>query len=766
MLCLKFRDGVSIPYEPSKFLHAGGNSHVKCVKITLVPCPRFAYLNSMSEDKQIKEQRPKTHTTPRIWFLRLLAITVIPTLLFLLLELSLRIAGYGVPATATIKCQVKGEDAYCENAKFAWQFFPKKIAREFYPFTFAADKPDNTYRIFVLGASAAQGAPAGEYCFGRMVEVMLRQTYPKVRFEVNTLAMPAINSHAVLKIAEECASHQSDLFVVYLGNNEVVGPHGPGTIFAPISSNLSFIRTQMAFRATRFGQLLKNLIESAGTRKKTHLAWGGMEMFLEKQVRADSDELQIVYRHFRKNLEDISRIAQKGKIPIIFSSVGCNLKDSPPFSSGHRADITEKEKNKWNKLYQEGIAAEAVGEYAEAVNLYFAADKIDETYADLQFRLGRCYWAMARYDNARKSYIKARQLDTLRFRADRQVNEIIRDVAANRQSDGIYFVDAAGVLEANSPNNTPGKELFYEHVHLNFTGNYIVATTIFEQIEKVLPAKISPHKNKSAGLLTEQQCKQYLAYTDWDRCRVGYLLLNTLLKRPPYTNQLNHNEHIRVMEEELKNLKASLDRQSLEIAEKQYLEAIRQEPADWWPHWKYAELLTKGLKNRPAGAQQHHIVTELVPNSYTAHYAYGNALASLGDYDAAITSMRTALRLYPIFADGHHRLAMIYLRKGNTDKAIEHFSREIRIRPDRVKGYNKLGPLLEQQGKAGKAEKLYRRGLTFSANAPALHYNLALLLAKQKRFDEAIKDIQAGLKSNPNSAKLLKLLDEVKKANR
>ncbi|MHC4326312.1 MAG: tetratricopeptide repeat protein, partial [Planctomycetota bacterium] len=592
----------------------------------------------MNKDKQedIEVTPFGSITGRRLWLFRIITITVIPALVLLLVEMGLRIAGYGYPATAIITCQVKGEDAYCENVKFAWQFFPKKLAREFYPFTFAADKPDNTYRIFVLGASAAQGAPAGEYSFGRMIEVMLREMYPKMNFEVNTLAMPAINSHVVLKIAEECADHQSDLFVVYLGNNEVVGPYGPGTIFAPISSNLSFIRAQMAFRATRFGQLLNDLSESAGTRKKTSSTWGGMEMFLEKQVRADSDELQIVYRHYRKNLEDITQVAQKNNIPTIFSSIGCNLKDSPPFASLLRTDITENQKNKWDKLYQEAIALETAGEYAEAVNLYHAAEKIDGTYADLQFRLGRCYWAMAQYDKAKERYIKARQLDTLRFRPDNRINEIIRDVADNRQTDGIYFVDTAGVLEANSPNNTPGKELFYEHVHFNFAGNYLVAKTIFEQIEKVIPAEIRSHKTESTGPLTEQQCQQYLAYTDWDRTRVGYLLLNTLLKRPPYTNQLDHNERIKVIEQELKNLTASFDRQSLAAAEKMYLEAIQQAPADWWLHWGYADLLTRGLKNRPASVQQRRIVTELVPNSYTAHFAYGNALATLGDLDVAI----------------------------------------------------------------------------------------------------------------------------------
>jgi tetratricopeptide (TPR) repeat protein len=722
----------------------------------------------VNKDKQenIEDTPFGSVTGRRLWLFRIIAITVIPALLLLLVEVGLRIAGYGYPATAIIKCQVKGEDAYCENSKFAWQFFPKKISREFYPFTFAADKPANTYRIFVLGASAAQGAPAGEYCFGRMIEVMLRQMYPGVNFEVNTLAMPAINSHVVLKIAEECIDYQSDLLVVYLGNNEVVGPYGPGTIFAPISSNLSFIRTQIAFRATRFGQLLNDLFESAGTRKKTHLAWGGMKMFLEKQVRTDSEELQIVYRHFRKNLEDIASIAQRNKIPIIFSSVGCNLKNSPPFASLHRADITENQKNKWDKLYKEGIAAETVGLYGEAANLYLAAEKIDDTYADLQYRLGRYYWAMAQYNKSRDRYIKARELDTLRFRPSSRINEIIRDVATRKQDNGINFVDAAKMLEENSPNNTPGNELFYEHVHFNFTGNYIVAKTIFEQIEKVLPDKIRLHKNDLSGLLTEDQCKQYLAYTDWDRYRVGYRFFNTLLKKPPYTNQLYHDVRIRIVEQELQNLKASLDRQSLEIAEELYLEAIRQAPADWWLHWGYAELLVKGLKNRRTGAEQHRIVTELVPNSYTAHYAYGNDLAALGNYDTAIISIETALRLNPIYADAHHRLGALYLKKGHTDKAIEHFSNEIRIRPDRVKGYTKLGPLLQQQGKVGKAEQLYRKGLTFSANKAALHYQLSLLLTKQKRFDEAIEEVQAGLKSNPNSTKLLKLWDELEKANK
>ena len=41
-----------------------------------------------------------------------------------------------------------------------------------------AEKPQGTFRIFVLGESAAMGDPDPAYAFSRYLEVMLRQRYP------------------------------------------------------------------------------------------------------------------------------------------------------------------------------------------------------------------------------------------------------------------------------------------------------------------------------------------------------------------------------------------------------------------------------------------------------------------------------------------------------------------------------------------------------------------------------------------------------------
>ena len=45
-------------------------------------------------------------------------------------------------------------------------------------------------------------------------------------FEVVNTAVTAINSHVVREIASDLEEIESDLWIVYMGNNEVYGPFG------------------------------------------------------------------------------------------------------------------------------------------------------------------------------------------------------------------------------------------------------------------------------------------------------------------------------------------------------------------------------------------------------------------------------------------------------------------------------------------------------------------------------------------------------------
>jgi len=615
-----------------------------------------------------------------------------------------------------------------------------------------------------MGASAAAGTPDGAFCFGRMLEVMLHRQYPKANFEIITAAMPAINSHVVLEIADDCTQYQGDLFIIYLGNNEVVGPYGAGTVFSTMSSSLSVIRLGIALKATKLGQLVTNLLESAGGGNAPKV-WRGMGMFLEKQVRAGDAGLEIVYQHFQKNLQDIRRLAGKKGIKAIFCTVLCNLKDSPPFASLHKQNLTDAEKKSWDEIYPRGVQCETDGNYAKAVNIYLKAAKIDDSYADLQFRLGRCYREMGEYEKARVGYILARELDTLRFCADTRINEILRDTAGNKTDDGAYLVDAVKVFEQNSPYQIPGEKLFYEHVHMNFKGNYLLAEAIFLKVENILPERIKSYRADDPLFPTEAECARDLAYTNWDRSNIAEKVLNDYIKQAPFTNQLFHNQRVKRMEQEINAFKATISPELVNEVEAGYRRAIEQTPSDWWLHWKYGQLLEDLGKDNTAAAQ-YRLVLDSMPHHYEALAVLGLLCGKARDLDSAVSYNLESVRIYPTFAESHFNLGFAYHLKKNYDKAVEHYSKVVRLVPNRAEAHNNLGLVLFQQGKVDRAIKAYRDGLKFVPDNLDLHYNLGIVLHEQGQRDEALKELHAALQIDPNSTKVRKILSAVKREDR
>ncbi len=305
-----------------------------------------------------------------------------PVLFFAVLEAGLRLGGYGYPTSVLRRSRCR-RSLHEQSCSLDGGSFRDALARKPVP-CFLSAKPAGTIRIFVLGSSAAQGVPNPSFSFGRILEVMLRERYPDVKFEVVNAAMTAINSHVALEIARDCAAHQPDLFVVYMGNNEVVGPYGPGTVFQQWSPSLTThsgeclgeIDAHRAVAGRRDGY-------GFGSRKGSPTTWQGMEMFMGNQVAADDPRLPAVYDNFRQNLIDICGIARRAGAGVILSTVAVNLKDCPPLASQHRSDLSPEELAKWKSLYQAGVELERKEKWPEAIAKYEAAAKIDDRFAEL-----------------------------------------------------------------------------------------------------------------------------------------------------------------------------------------------------------------------------------------------------------------------------------------------------------------------------------------------------------------------------------------------
>ena len=242
--------------------------------------------------------------------------------------------------------RIDGKNASASNEKFGWRFFPPSIARIPVVSYVPDDKGPGTYRIFVLGDSAAMGVPEPAFAFARMLRVLLENRYPGAKFEVVNTAMTAINSNVMVPIAADSARAKPDLFVILVGNNEVVGPYGPGTVLAAYSPSRSLIRAGIWFKSTRTAQLLEKLI-SRFRKPDNPREWEGMAMFLGHYVAEDDPRLPTVYANLRGNLAEVCHIARGAGAGVILSTVPVNLKDNAPFVSVHRSGLNAENKSRW-----------------------------------------------------------------------------------------------------------------------------------------------------------------------------------------------------------------------------------------------------------------------------------------------------------------------------------------------------------------------------------------------------------------------------------
>ena len=178
-----------------------------------------------------------------------------------ILELCLRMAGVGYPTTFFVKTRHEGEDYWMENPGFLYRFVPKAQARSPRPVMVPVAKQDHTIRIFVLGESAAMGDPEPAFGMPEILRVLLESRYPQTRFEVVNTALTAINSHLIHHIAAECVQKEADFLVLYMGNNEVTGPMGPGTVFGDTRSDSWMLQLGLQLKKYHLGQAMDALRE-------------------------------------------------------------------------------------------------------------------------------------------------------------------------------------------------------------------------------------------------------------------------------------------------------------------------------------------------------------------------------------------------------------------------------------------------------------------------------------------------------------------------
>jgi len=672
----------------------------------------------------------------------------VPPALLVLLELVLSLAGFGYPAQFFLPSRWAGREVFNENQRFTWRFFPPGLARYPEPLAVAATKPSNSCRIFVLGESAALGDPEPAFGFSRQLGVLLRDRFPGPKFEIINTGITAINSHVVRAIAAGCARQQADLWIVFMGNNEVVGPYGAGTVFSAQAPSLVFIRTILALNATWIGQFAAKAGQALRRSPSQPQEWGGMTMFTRQKIRFDDARMRTVYHHFQRNLADIVQAGIRSGARILLCTLPVNLKDCAPFASLHRPNLTGAELAEWNRCYQDGVKLEAARQYAGAIQCFQQAARLDDHFADLHFRLGHCLEQSSQFALAKEQYSLARDDDALRFRADSRINDIIRQTAAHPTSPGVTFLDIEEVIARQSPHDLPGEELLLEHVHLNFDGNYLVAKALADQIATLLPADLVPAK--SSGWMDKAECARRLAWTPWNRYQTAETIHERFLQ-PPFTFQLDHADRLVQWDKKMAELRPLAKPYAQKMAANEYRQALAISPEDWRLHDELAKLLLASGDDAGAADQWRQVVQSM-PNHSRAHYYLGEILDRLGQSDEALRQFRTALEIRPDFHEAINGIGLALAHQGQWKGALAAYERCLRIKPDNAEAHRNLAAAAARLGETGKAVAHYQETLRLQPDQPDIHLVVGKLLAGLDRRTEAIAHLSDAIRLNPDSA--------------
>ena len=427
------------------------------------------------------------------WFYFILIL--LPILFFVLLEVFLRLINYGNDYTLFVPLSKRFPGKLYINPNICKKYF-SNIEYPPTPIPDAIDavKKPNSFRIFVLGGSSAEGYPyIPNASFPRDLKRRLELLYPNKNIEIMNCGMSAINSYTLRDFTPDIIKQKPDLILSYAGHNEYYGAMGVGSSnsFAAYRGLNNLYIWLQDFKTT---QLIINILHDIAGIFKSKKNGYDKSTLMEKMIGKSliplySNTYQEGLKQFKGNMTNILKMFKDENIPVIIGTLACNIKDLKPF-------ISQKEK---------GLPS--------ADSIYNAAQYLLVKRDTLK---------------ARELFIEAKNLDELRFRAPSEMNKIIFQLG-KKYNDAVIDIDS--ILNADSPDGILGYNLTVDHLHPNLTGYKIIARSFYLEMKK---NNLLPHNSENIPI-DNQDSLLNLKYpiTQLDSV-IGKIEIQRLIKNYPF----------------------------------------------------------------------------------------------------------------------------------------------------------------------------------------------------------------------------------------
>jgi tetratricopeptide (TPR) repeat protein len=405
---------------------------------------------------------------------------------------------------------------------------------------------------------------------------------------------------------------------------------------------------------------------------------------------------------------------------VILCTVASNLKGWPPNQSRFADEVPFEAR----QLVQARLAAArqaiAAGAAPQALALLEQAAAVDATYAATRYELGRALEAAGRYDDARRAYVAARDLDSQPSRAPSEHNEAIRRIA---REEGAHLVDIERLFEAAAEHGLVGFDLIEDYVHPKPEAHRMIARELWRTIEA----------EGLAGPAREPN----VAVFDQAIDRLGATADASHREAPPSF---------------LFNVAVVLEKQGLdEQAMEKYRACLALDPGYDAARFNLGRLLF-GQGRYAEAAEEQRRVLEVAPNHLRAMIGLAEALRRLDRPQDAERVVRRALELDPLSHDAWGSLGGALTQLGDLRGAEQAFRKASELDPKDAAARVDLGLTLLFQGQVAQAEQALAGALALKPDDLRARNGIAAVYTEQGRLDEAERLFRENLAADPTNA--------------
>jgi hypothetical protein len=337
--------------------------------------------------------------------------------------------------------------------------------------------PEGPIRLVVIGESSARGWPYAPWLsIGQTVAWQLGEALPRRGCQVEILAE---NGLSLAKAARKLAglTVRPDAILIYSGHNEFLNRFdwARNAILEGEPAQSCWDGLVRAGRALPLGRMIAEAIDH---NRVDRLPMPSDSRRLVDWPVCSPAEYAAVVADFRRVLESIVSDCERANIlPILVIPPG-NDADFEPNRSILPVSVPEAQRRAFAEAFSTALAIER-DETDRALTLYRSLLAEQPGFAEAHYRLAKLLERSGHWDDARRHYRLARDLDGYPLRCPSSIQNIYHEISFMHDC---LLIDGPAVFQAIAPHGLLGDTLFHDAQHPNLRGHVALAEAVLRAL--------------------------------------------------------------------------------------------------------------------------------------------------------------------------------------------------------------------------------------------------------------------------------------------